>query len=129
MNPLQYIEKDYEIVLSKLSSRSLKISNMVINMLPFSDSDATLVKDYIESSKNELLNKAMSEYLEKELEIVQEVQNRLNMGSTGFTNSDNSINDDQLEVFLVPKSYEIDLSMRLTYLVDLVLESMSANKD
>ena len=71
----------------------------------------------------------MSEYLEKELEIVQEVQNRLNMGSTGFTNSDNSINDDQLEVFLVPKSYEIDLSMRLTYLVDLVLESMSANKD
>ena len=129
MNPLQYIEKDYEIVLSKLSSRSLKISNMVINMLPFSDSDATLVKDYIESSKNELLNKAMSEYLEKELEIVQEVQNRLNMGSTGFTNSDNSINDYQLEVFLVPKSYEIDLSMRLTYLVDLVLESMSANKD
>ena len=96
-------------------------------MFPFSDIDLEEVKSFIKANARDVLDQSYIEYLCSEVEIAEQINNKLKNRSHSGINSDIFVKNDQLEVFLLPKSFDIDLSTRLTYLVGVVLESMSAS--
>lgn len=129
MSPTQYLEKNYEHVVEELDARSMSLSNMVINMYPFSQQDLVEVENFLDSKKSTALEKNYIDYLCSEVEMAKQIDAKVRNRGLSFGSGDFNVKDDQLEVFLIPKSFDVDLTKRLAYLVSVVLDSMSASNE
>lgn len=125
MSPIQYLEKDYEQVIEELEARSMSLSNMVINMYPFSPQNRDEIDVFLASKESSSLEQSYIDYLNSEIEMSKQIDAKVKNRPISFGSNEFYSKDEQLEVFLVPKSFDIDLTERLTYLVSVVLDSMS----
>lgn len=123
-NPIQYIENTFIEAKKELQDREMTLNDLIVNMTPYSESDYLEVSKYLESEANANLEQSFIEFLRSDINMYEELdvkfkQNNNNTKSSSFKDRE------QLKVYPIPKSFETDLTKRLTNLVKLVLESNS----
>lgn len=126
INPAQLLENNIETTIEELKDRSMTLNNVVLNMAPYSPADYKEVNDFIKENEDKL-DTAFKDYLISEIDVYKKMAIKLNPQNKGFHNSEFNLSDEAMDIYVLSKSYEIDLSKRLTKLVELVLESKSTN--
>ena len=101
----------------------MTLNDLIVNMTPYSESDYLEVSKYLESEANANLEQSFIEFLRSDINMYEELDVKFKQNNN--TKSSSFKDREQLKVYPIPKSFETDLTKRLTNLVKLVLESNS----